>query len=162
MKQLLNALASSALITLLAAAPHAAMAADPAKQPTNLITITSRNTAVMPWQAAPMPQIGSQIFVKMLEQDADTGMRVQLVRYPAGHTTSWHTHPCAHGIYVLEGTLKTHQGEFGPGIWVWFPEGGWMEHGATALNDVTFLFITNKAFGIDFLGAPQPAYPPFK
>lgn len=139
-----------------------ALAADKTALPTNLIRITSKNTALMPWQEAPLPQIDSKIFVKMLEHDAGTGMSVQMIRYPAGHTTSWHTHPCAHGIYVLDGTLKTNQGEFGPGSWVWFPEGGWMEHGATAKTDVTFLFITNKEFGIDFLGSEKPAYPPFK
>jgi hypothetical protein len=34
----------------------------------------------------------------------------------------------------------------------WFPEGGVMEHGATQHEDVTFLFITNKEFGIHFVG----------
>jgi quercetin dioxygenase-like cupin family protein len=31
---------------------------------------------------------------------------------------TWHTHPCTHGIYVLEGTLVTHDGEYGPGNFV--------------------------------------------
>ena len=44
--------------------------------------------------------------------------------YRAGWTNPWHTHPCAHGIYVLDGSLATHQGTFGPGSFVWFPEGG--------------------------------------
>lgn len=39
-----------------------------------------------------------------LIDDPDTGMSVQKVIYRAGHTTTWHTHPCAHGMYVLEGT----------------------------------------------------------
>jgi anti-sigma factor ChrR (cupin superfamily) len=38
-----------------------------------------------------------------------------------------HRHNCAHGIYVLEGTLKTHAGPFRPGSFVWFPEGMLME-----------------------------------
>jgi hypothetical protein len=59
-----------------------------------------------------------------------------------------HSHPCAHGVYVLEGTLNTHQGDYPAGSFVWFPEGGVMQHGATQDQDVTFLFITNKAFDI--------------
>jgi ethanolamine utilization protein EutQ (cupin superfamily) len=53
-------------------------------------------------------------------------------------------------MYVLEGTLVTHQGSFGPGTFVWFPEGEAMEHGASAEGDVTVLFVTNKAFRIDY------------
>jgi len=88
-----------------------------------------------------------------LIDDPDTGMSVQKVIYRAGHTTTWHTHPCAHGMYVLEGTLVTHQGKFGPGEFVWFPEGGKMQHGAGDNEDVTFLFIVNKPFAIDFCDA---------
>jgi quercetin dioxygenase-like cupin family protein len=71
-----------------------------------------------------------------------------MVKYPAGFMNTWHTHPCAHGIFVLEGTLVTHQGSFGPGNFVWFPEGMKMEHGATQTEDVTALFLTNKKFEI--------------
>ena len=72
--------------------------------------------------------------------------------YRAGFTNPWHCHPCAHGIYVLDGTLRTHQGLHPAGSFVWFPEGGTHEHGASDDGDCTFLFITNKAFAIHFLG----------
>ena len=62
-----------------------------------------------------------------------------------------HIHPHAEESYhVLEGTLVTHDGEYGPGHFVWFPEGSVMEHGATAAEDVTVLFITNKPFEIHY------------
>jgi quercetin dioxygenase-like cupin family protein len=77
-------------------------------------------------------------------------MEVRLVRYPAGFVNPLHTHHCAHGMYVLEGTLVTHEGHYGPGHFVWFPEGNVMEHGATAEQDVTVLFVTNKPFDIHF------------
>ena len=54
-------------------------------------------------------------------------------------------------MYVLEGTLVTHQGKYPPGTFVWFPEGEVMEHGASAEGDVTVVFITNKAFRIDYV-----------
>ena len=34
------------------------------------------------------------------------------------NTAEWqgfHSHPCAHGVYVLEGTLDSQQGRFGAG-----------------------------------------------
>ena len=82
--------------------------------------------------------------------DPDTGMSVQMIRYEAGFTNPWHRHNCAHGIYILEGSLRTHQGTFGPGSFVWFPEGMLMEHGATDDAAVTTLFITNKPFDIRY------------
>jgi hypothetical protein len=42
------------------------------------------------------------------------------------------------------------QGTFGPGSFVWFPEGMLMEHGATDDAAVTTLFITNKPFDIRY------------
>jgi len=41
-------------------------------------------------------------------------------------------------------------GRFGPGCFVWFPEGTVMEHGASDEGDVTVLFITNKPFEIHY------------
>ena len=45
----------------------------------------------------------------------------------------------------------THKGTFGPGSFVWFPEGEAMEHGAKAEGDVIALFITNKPFDIHYV-----------
>ena len=49
--------------------------------------------------------------------------------------------------------LVTHKGKFGPGNFVWFPEGEVMEHGASADGDVVVVFITNKPFRIDYVSA---------
>ena len=64
---------------------------------------------------------------------------------------AWHVCPRRHS--------ETHAGSFGPGSFVWFPEGMEMEHGATQDNDVTFLFIANKPLDIHYtqLGEPRPA-----
>jgi quercetin dioxygenase-like cupin family protein len=112
--------------------------------------ITAIDTTTMPWEERYVAVLGKINFRKLLLQDPDTGMEIRLVRYPAGFVTTWHTHPCAHGMYVLEGTLVTHAGNFGPGGFVWFPEGTLMEHGATATTDVVVVFITNKKFDIHF------------
>ena len=112
------------------------------------LTVVDTNTAER--QLFPVEYINANLEHVPLMDDPDTGMQVMKVIYRAGFTNTWHTHPCAHGIYVLEGTLKTHRGTFGAGHFVWFPEGGIMEHGATEEGDCTFLFITNKPFGIHY------------
>ena len=113
------------------------------------------DTTAMPWEERYMEALGKSNFRKLLLQDPDTGMEIRLVRYPAGFMTTWHTHHCAHGMYVLEGTLVTHAGRFGPGGFVWFPEGTRMEHGASAESGVVVIFITNKKFDIHFLGSEE-------
>ena len=50
----------------------------------------------------------------------------------------------------FEGKLVTHKGTFGPGTFVWFPEGEIMEH-AASLEAGTVHFITNKSFRIDYV-----------
>jgi quercetin dioxygenase-like cupin family protein len=108
------------------------------------------DTNAMPWEERFNEHLGQSLFRKKLIDDPDTGMRVRLVRYPAGVMNKRHTHPCAHGMYVLEGTLVTHAGRFTPGHFIWFPEGEVMEHGATPEADVTVLFFSNKAFEIHY------------
>ncbi|MFB3923158.1 MAG: cupin domain-containing protein [Terriglobia bacterium] len=117
----------------------------------------SVDTRAMVWEERFNEHLQRVIFRKDLFQDPETGMEIRLVRYPAGLVNPLHTHPCGHGMYVLEGTLVTHRGTFGPGSFVWFPEGEPMEHGATAERDVVVLFITNKPFRIDYLEKPESA-----
>ncbi|MBS0206349.1 MAG: cupin domain-containing protein [Planctomycetes bacterium] len=113
-----------------------------------LITIDANH---VPWEERFNERIGRSLYRKNLFTDPDTGMEIRLVKYPAGIINPLHTHPCAHGMYVLEGTLVTHEGTYGPGSFVWFPEGPAMEHGASSEADVVVLFITNKPFRIDYL-----------
>ncbi len=112
--------------------------------------LTVIDTRALPWEERFNEKIGAALYRKNLIEDPETGMEVRLVRYPAGIVNPLHTHPCAHGMYVLEGTLVTHDGRYGPGHFVWFPEGLEMEHGASAEGDVTVLFITNKPFEIHY------------
>jgi anti-sigma factor ChrR (cupin superfamily) len=118
-----------------------------ALQPVEL-TVVDTNTRE--WIGFPIAHLGVELQAMPLIDDPDTGMQVFKMVYRAGFTNPWHTHPCAHGIYVLDGTLSTHRGTFGAGSFVWFPEGGIMEHGATEDGDCTFLFITNKPFDIQY------------
>ncbi len=111
----------------------------------------SLDTNAMPWEDRFNEKLGRARYRKSLFTDPDTGMEIRLVRYPAGVINPAHTHPCAHGMFVLEGTLVTHKGSYGPGSFVWFPEGEVMEHGASAEGDVVVVFITDKHFRIDYV-----------
>jgi len=102
------------------------------------------------WEQRVNPHLPAPIFRKVLHTDPETGVFFQIVKYPKGVVNPSHTHPCAHAIYVLEGTLVTHKGRFGAGSFVWFPEGEVMSHGATAEDDVTVLLVSNKAFSIKY------------
>lgn len=108
-------------------------------------------TQDLPWEERFNEKLGRALYRKNLYTDRETGAEIRLVKYPAGVINPSHTHPCGHGMYVLEGTLATHKGQYGPGTFVWFPEGDVMEHGATAEGDVVVLFITNKSFRIDYV-----------
>jgi len=117
-------------------------------EPQEMIVINTNDVA---WEERYQEALGKTMYIKSLLQDPDTGMMIRLVRYPAGFKNTWHYHPCAHGMFVLEGTLVTHAGHHGPGSFVWFPESMRMEHGATAETDVVALFITNKRFEIHYV-----------
>jgi anti-sigma factor ChrR (cupin superfamily) len=97
---------------------------------------------------------GNRTFERTLIQDEDTGMMVRLITYPKGSVTPEHDHNCAHGMYVLKGTLHTDRGDFGPGSFVWFKEGCVAEHGGLD-EDVTVVFITNKPFNINYHNLPK-------
>jgi quercetin dioxygenase-like cupin family protein len=109
------------------------------------------DTSEQKWEERYNEKLGRALFRKDLYTDPKTGSEIRLVRYPAGVVNPRHTHPCGHGMYVLDGKLVTHKGTFGAGTFVWFPEGEVMEHGASPDGDVTVLFVTNKAFRIDYV-----------
>lgn len=88
------------------------------------LTVVDTNTAE--WELFPVPYIAANLEHIPLVNDADTGMMIVKMTYRAGFTNPWHSHPCAHGFYVLEGTLNTHKGQYGAGNFVWFTEGGVM------------------------------------
>ena len=98
----------------------------------------------------PWKDIGGGHLDKALVTEPRTGMVVNVSYYPKGFTVDWHKHSCAHGMYILEGEMQTNLGIVKKGEFVWFPAGEEMKHGATALKDCTFLFITNAPFDIEY------------
>jgi len=115
------------------------------------VELTVVDTTSTPYLRAGSPVLSPGMELIPLIVDAETGVEVFQAKYAAGFTNPWHTHPCAHGIYVLDGTLNTHQGAYPAGSFVWFPEGGTMFHGASPDADCTFLFVANKRLDIHFV-----------
>src|SRR3954467_8235909 len=109
------------------------------------------DTAAQPWDERHNPRLGRAILRKDLYTDPETGAEIRLVRDPSGLVNPAHTHPYGHGLYVLEGDLVTHRGTFGPGSFVWFPEGGGVERGAGPGAGVAVLFVTNQSFRFDYV-----------
>jgi quercetin dioxygenase-like cupin family protein len=128
--------------------------------PSRPVDLTVVDTTSADWQGFPVEYIGATLEHVPLVEDPETGMTVLKMVYRAGFTNPWHSHSCAHGVYVLDGVLNTHQGDYLAGSFVWFPEGGVMQHGATQDQDVTFLFITNKPFDIHFVGDGSDPHAP--
>jgi hypothetical protein len=62
-------------------------------------------------------------------------------------------------MYILQGKLVTNHGTFAPGMFVWFPEGEAIYHGATADEDTVVLFIRHEPFEINFMDLPSAAKP---
>ncbi|MUM18879.1 hypothetical protein BI330_19755 [Mycobacterium sp. CBMA 623] len=120
----------------------------------------------MAWVKTVEPKIKGEVYyTKMLTDDPVTGMSVQMVHYPAGTVNIWHCHHASHGMYVQEGEFYTNGMHgpkvYGPGSWVWFPAGGWMEHGATDNSDAVCLAVFNMPFDEYFMGDPNPPAEPF-
>ncbi|MBR3227955.1 MAG: cupin domain-containing protein [Erysipelotrichaceae bacterium] len=110
----------------------------------------SLNTNEMPWEEQISNSTGQVLLKKhLLPTDEDTGMSIELITYPKGYINKWHTHPCAHALFVLKGKLRTDDGKiYGPGEFVYFPEGDVMRHGATEDEDCVLYFVTNKKFAM--------------
>jgi quercetin dioxygenase-like cupin family protein len=84
---------------------------------------TTIDTTVVEWDKSFNPKLGVELGRLMLRKDPKNGAEIRMIRYPKGVVNPEHTHPCGHGIFVLEGKLRTHEGTYGPGTWVWFPQG---------------------------------------
>ncbi len=105
------------------------------------------DTNRMPWHYRPTSTDAKIFGQKKFYEDTDMHTSLVLNHYPAGYTTYMHTHPCGHGLFILEGQLRVNQNYYGPNTFIWFPEGCVAEHGATAFEDCKALLFSNKEFG---------------
>ena len=107
------------------------------------------------WNRNQAAQSDVTYFMKPLFEDQRTGDRVLLVRYPPGEINPSHFHPAAHGMYVLQGTLVTHRGTFGPDTYVWFPPNEVMWHGASPDQELVVLFLAGPNLSTHYTKPPE-------
>lgn len=103
------------------------------------------------WEKKTEPD-GKTFETRNLITDPDTGMFVNVSHLPAGCSRAEHKYPImAHGVYVVEGKLKTGDGVYGPGTLLWCPAG--YEGSLAAADDAgcTYLFIADKEYEIQYL-----------
>jgi quercetin dioxygenase-like cupin family protein len=112
---------------------------------------TAVNAYSLDWRRNQAHRDAVTYFMKPLFRDSRSGHGVQLVRYPAGQINPSHSHPVGHGMYVLQGSLVTHHGTFGPDTFVWFPPGEVMWHGAGPGEDLVILFMVNGNLSTDYV-----------
>jgi quercetin dioxygenase-like cupin family protein len=102
------------------------------------------------WSRNQLNQHVVTYFMKPQFQHPKTGEVTMLIRYPAGQMNPSHVHPVGHGMYVLQGSLVTHRGTFGPHTFVWFPPNEVMHHGAGPEEDLLALFTVGRDFRTDY------------
>jgi quercetin dioxygenase-like cupin family protein len=124
---------------------------DRLQQLTTRVDFKAISAHELQWSRNQLNQHVVTYFMKPLFQNPRTGEVTMLVRYPAGQLNPSHVHPVGHSMYVLQGSLVTHRGTFGPHTYVWFPPNEVMHHGAGPDEDLVALFTVGRNFRTDYL-----------
>ena len=119
-------------------------------------SFTAVDAATLDWVSNQAHQDLLTYHMKRLFTDPSSGSTVMLVRYPAGEINPSHTHSVGHGMYVLQGSLVTSRGTFGPGAFVWFPAGEVMWHGAGSDAPLEMLFMVGEGMRTDYVDSAGP------
>ena len=109
-------------------------------QHATLSALSSRyiDVAALPWQ----PTRFAGVEVKVLMEDADTGLQTVLTRMAPGAVLTDHLHVAVEQTWVLEGSLVDHEGTANAGSYVWRPAGS--RHAASAPGGALLLGIFQK------------------
>jgi anti-sigma factor ChrR (cupin superfamily) len=110
------------------------------KQQASLGAVGSRfvDVASLPWKETGYPGVK----VKVLLEDADTGLFTALFAWEPGAKLPLHEHVGIEQTYVLEGSLADDEGECTEGNFVWRPAGG--RHVAVAPDGALLLAMLQK------------------
>ncbi|MBI1395125.1 MAG: hypothetical protein GC151_04020 [Betaproteobacteria bacterium] len=110
----------------------------------------------IPWDSS---ELHPGVETKTLLVDPDSGLLTMLIRMAPGAKLPDHEHVLVEQTYVLEGSLVCHEGECGPGQFVWRPAGSrheaWGgERGGLMLGifQIPNRFFAKDGRGVDFLG----------
>lgn len=106
------------------------------------------DTNKMEWQPIEMEGYPPGAYMKVLDQNEETGGITALMKIPKGFVEPRHSHhSCGHAIYVISGDLGSGDSVFKEGTYWYAPAGD--VHGPLRLeNDCILLLITDGA--LDF------------
>jgi anti-sigma factor ChrR (cupin superfamily) len=74
---------------------------------------------MLPWQPSSFPGVE----IKVLMEDAETGLLTTLTRMEPGAELPLHEHTALEQSWVIEGYLVDHEGRVNAGDYVWRPQG---------------------------------------
>ena len=107
------------------------------------------DTAKVEWQALEVDGLPPGLEGRPLHENPRTKMSSSMVRYPQGYREPRHYHvSCGHYIYILEGRLRSPDGDLTPGMFTYAAPNE--RHGPyTAVEGTKILFYTDGPF--DFI-----------
>ena len=91
----------------------------------------------------------------LLHQDADSGVEIYVVEYPAGLLATWHQHPSSHTMLVLHGELEVNGEIIGPGSLCRYPAETPMHHAPAGDGPCRFLIVFEGASDVTVVERPQ-------
>ena len=101
------------------------------------------DVAGTPWKASKFPGVE----VKILYEDAATGMLTVITRMAPGSFIPLHTHTEVEQTYVMEGSLEDEQNAATAGNFVWRPAGNThIAHAPKGCLSISFFIKPNKFF----------------
>jgi quercetin dioxygenase-like cupin family protein len=77
----------------------------------------------------------------LVHEDAESGVEIYVVEYPAGMLATWHRHPSAHTMLVLEGELEVNGQIIGPGALCRYPADTPMHHAPAGDGPCRFVIV---------------------
>lgn len=81
------------------------------------------------------------IGILLLHADAESGVEVYVIDYPAGLQEAWHQHSVPHTMLVLDGRLDVNGEVIGPGSLCRYPANTPMHHAPAGGESCRFLMI---------------------
>lgn len=77
------------------------------------------NAEEIPWEEDPYLELPEGVKTFTLNTNDEEGRADMFVRFPAGYVEPEHTHPSAHAVLILDGTMTVHGHTLTPGDYIY-------------------------------------------
>ena len=95
-----------------------------------------------------------EIGLLLVHEDAESGVEIYLVEYPAAMQATWHRHPSAHTILVLKGRLEVNGTVIGTGSLCRYAAAAPMHHAPAGDTPCRFLIVFEGASDVEVVDPP--------